>query len=157
MASNRKTSPPRAASPARADSPPRAASPARADSPPRAASPAQLDSPGRAASTLRAVSTLRAASTLRAVSTLRAATVLRAASPARVASPLRSLVHSMTQPGFRAEFAASPARTIQKAGIAGVPQGQIDIFAKLAPAELEIVASVLARLRETAPGRKLSL
>jgi len=63
----------------------------------------------------------------------------------------------MAQPAFRAAFAASPARAVQQAGIVGVPQAQIDVLAKLSPQELEIVASVLARLRDAVPGRRLSL
>ena len=64
----------------------------------------------------------------------------------------------MAQPAFRREFASSPAQAVERAGITeNIPQAQLEVLAKLSAEELEIVTSVLDRLRKAAPGRVLSL
>jgi hypothetical protein len=174
-------------SPARASglpSPPRVAGLPHGFETERLSSALRAASAVRGASILRAASAIRASSGVRAASAIRASSASRlmsatgrapspphsnspartssphgqAPSPPRAASPgLQSLARSMVLPEFRAAFVASPARALEKAGILGPAHGQIEVLSKLSAEELEIVFSVIARLRAAAPDRPLSL
>jgi hypothetical protein len=153
-----------ARSPARADSPPRVATVARAaDSPPRAArrkrgAAAVAGSPPGAMRADSPPGAMRADSPPGAMRADSPPTGL--ASPPTLRSPaLRSLVRSLTRPSFRKAFAVDPLRAIERAGldVSGLPAGQLEVLAALPVDELDIVVSVLARLREVHPGRILSL
>ena len=80
--------------------------------------------------------------------------------PSPPSPPLVALMRSLSRPSFRKAFVHDPLSAVDRTrlDLDRLPPEQLEVLARLSDDELEVVADVVAQLREANPaGRALSI